>query len=159
MELFTILFNHYGGRFQDLLLQFTSSPGEPLLATIKKDFSALESVLHTVYEATEFEKKAKNKHTADGVEVGFDYNPGPHSDERMTSFTVCSYEITGLQKSQGILRLNINDQEERILRIYDAVLAIPELTVDEQVKPIQQRIALLREGKRGEELLQALGYR
>lgn len=162
MELFRICFEHSQGRFHDLHLDFCPTsppPRESLLGLMKKDFSVLESAVQTIYEPTGFEKTAKNTHTHDRVNVGFEYSPTATAREAKIIFASLSYQIDESGKRRGTLDLNLHDQEERILRIYDAVLAIPELTVDEQVKPIQQRIALLREGKRGEELLQALGYR
>ncbi len=161
MEITYIKFLHDGDSFKDLYLEFNPSPGEQLLDTIKKDFKTLEGIANQVYPDLQFMKTTSDKYTQDSIEIGFQYRPRPATlHERIDSFNLfarVTYGISALAQKQpkGVLHFTMVDNEERILQVYDRVLAA-DVTVEKREKPVQRRITLLREGKRGEELLQRL---
>ncbi len=167
MELRSFHFEHSDGKgFYTTLYHFSASSLVPsdlpsdekvdVLDRVKKDFAALETILDATYQKNaDFTKRQANRATGHSLtkEVGYK-GSGLSMEFASAEYTIEAEESSSIKKFSYLLHLR--DDEERLLQVHDAVMAIiSKPSVEDKVSDSLKRMGLLREGKRGEEILQS----
>ncbi|MCX6750021.1 MAG: hypothetical protein NTZ83_01035 [Candidatus Pacearchaeota archaeon] len=140
MKLSNIGFNYVikNKKFSHIFYKFNilsdAKQREKVIDLAKSSLQDLETILDKNYTGNEFKKEENGKVNSSEIEFGYDYG-------NLTQLRyVISMNSKGEPRDLTLSLMNIDPNSERLLGVYNLVLAIPNLEISDEAKIQVNRI-------------------